>query len=296
MSLNLDSLSKKFGKDFISLKQIYSGFDNDIFVVATSDKKYIYRRAHRNKPTEDILFEKNFSEYMHSKQIPVRSVLVSGSESLLGFCEGQTYSVQQITKKMAFNAGKMLAQFHNVAKEFDVPPFPKRKIDSELLRAISVKDKLKNKYTNGAEFTVIVEQLLQSDFLKAPMNCVIHNDFRVQNVLFLNDTISAILDFDWSCMGRPLKDLSHALVEWSLPDGGEFNPDIFNALFTGYKSVSDNINLDELRYWIDFSCISDTATYLCDTIDDASLGGNILSWMYGKYLFFNKYDINKLCR
>ena len=213
MSLNLELLSKKFSKNFMSYKKIYDGFDNDIFVLITDDNtKYIYRKSLRNKSNEDILFEQNFSDYLLQKNIPVRRVLYPGAESLLEFCDGTSCSVEQISEKMAFNAGMMLARFHDASKGFAGPPLPTRKLELELLRAINLKDKLQNKYTNGTDFISIVERLLQSEFLKTSGICIIHNDFRVQNVLFQDEDISAILDFDWSCVGNPLKDLGHALV------------------------------------------------------------------------------------
>lgn len=295
MSLNLELLSKKFSKNFVSYKKIYDGFDNDIFVLIADDNtKYIYRKSLRNKSNEDIMFEKNFSDYLFQKNIPVRRVLYPGAESLLEFCYGTSFDVEQISEKMAFNAGAMLARFHNAAKCFDIPPLPNRKLESELLRAINLKDKLQNKYTNGTDFISIVEHLLQSEFLKTSGICIIHNDFRVQNVLFQGEDISAILDFDWSCVGNPLKDLGHALVEWSFPDGGKFNQKIFKSFLKGYIGTNTSVDIDALKYWIEFSCISDTATYLCDTINDMPSGGKILSWMYGKYLFFNSQDIAKL--
>lgn len=295
MSFNLELLSKKFSKNFMSYKKIYDGFDNDIFVLITDDNtKYIYRKSLRNKSNEDILFEQNFSDYLLQKNIPVRRVLYPGAESLLEFCDGTSCSVEQISEKMAFNAGMMLARFHDASKGFAGPPLPTRKLELELLRAINLKDKLQNKYTNGTDFISIVERLLQSEFLKTSGICIIHNDFRVQNVLFQDEDISAILDFDWSCVGNPLKDLGHALVEWSFPDGGNFNQKIFKSFFQGYIASKPNIDFNALKYWIEFGCISDTATYLCDTINDMPSGEKILSWMYGKYLFFNGQDIAKL--
>ena len=208
MSLNLELLSKKFNKDFVSYEKIYEGFDNVVFVLVANDNtKYIYRQSLRDKPVEDVMFEKNFSNHLLQKHVPVRRILYTGSESLLDFCDGQSLKVQQITEKMAFNAGKILKKFHDAAKDFNVSPLPSRKLESELLRAIAIKDQLQNKYINGADFISVVEELLQSEFLKTPVKCIIHNDFRVQNVLFRDENISAILDFDWSCVGNPLKDL-----------------------------------------------------------------------------------------
>ena len=295
MLLNLEVLSKKFNKEFVAYKQIYAGVDNNIFIVTVDDNtKYIYRQSLRDKPFEDIMFEKNFSDYLLEKHIPVRRVLYPGPESLLSFCEGESCDVHQISEKTAFNAGVMLHNFHKFAKDFNTFPFPARQLESELLRAIKMKDKLRNKYTNGADFVSIIEKLLQSEFLQTPDKCIIHNDFRIQTLLFQKEAVSAILDFDWSCVGSPLKDLGHALVEWSFPDGGEFNKKIFKSFFQGYTSNNSDIDFYALKYWIEFSCISDTATYLCDTIDDAPSGGEFLSWMYGKYLFFNGQDITKL--
>ena len=295
MSLNLDLLSNKFNKKFTSFKKIYDGFDNNISVLTDEDNvKYIYRESLRDKPIEDMLFEKNFSEYLLQNNIPVRRILYMGTETLLEFCDGKSCQHGQITNMMAFNAGKILAKFHTVSKNFNVPPLPERKIESELLRAISIKDKLENTYINGKEFIDTVEKLLKSNFLHESSTCIIHNDFRIQNVLFNGEEISAILDFDWSCMGNSLKDLAHALVEWSFPDGGKFNSEIFKNFFKGYCACIPNIDLNALKYWIAFSCISDTATYLCDTINDVPAGGKILSWMYSKYLSLRDQDITKL--
>jgi len=295
MSLNLRLLSKKFTKAFVSSKHIYTGSDNYIFLLKTQNSnKYIYRKSRRDKPDTDIKFEKEFSDYLLKQNIPVRRVLYSGSESLLNFCKGTSHSVQQISETMAFNAGQMLAKFHNASKKFNMNSLPKREMTSELARSIKAKTQLQNKYTNGKDFISVVENLLQSKFLKTYDKCIIHNDFRVQNVLFQGKKISAILDFDWSCVGTPLKDLAHALVEWSFPDGGSFNKKIFQSFLHGYSSIRPNIDFNALKYWIAFSCISDTSTYLCDRINDIPSGGKILSWMYGKYLFFDGQDIAKL--
>ena len=69
---------------------------------------------------------------------------------------------------------------------------------------------------------------------------------------------------------------------------------VFKSFLKGYIGANTSVDIDALKYWIEFSCISDTATYLCDAINDMPSGGKILSWMYGKYLFFNSQDIAKL--
>ena len=295
MDLNLECLNSEFGKQFTFLNLIYTGSDNNVYCLTDADgKKYILRQSLRQKNSEDMAFEANFSLFLFKNAIPVRLLLKTGSLSLLSFCEGDTLSFDSVTTTNCFNAGKTLAKFHIVSKNFTQTPFPKRKLTSELERVFPVSDELSKKYSDGLIFVDAVSNILNSSWLKQRNPCIIHNDFRIQNVLFCEDKISAILDFDWACFGNPLKDLAHALVEWSMLDNQPIKKERFLAFLEGYKSIIPNINNDELQFWICFSCLSDTATYLVDRINVAQSGGKIRSWMYYKYLFFKENNIKKL--
>lgn len=292
MKLNIDNLYKLFKIHFTSYKQVYHGPDNELFLLISDDnKKYIFRHSLRKKTTQDRHFEQAFSQFLYDHNIPVRLILKTSENTLLSYCEGKNVKPSELTTDMAFNGGKILALFHKVSKEFNKEILPKRNVADELNRALNIKEKIINKYTDGEIFIKQIQDIL----LNIPeSNMIIHNDFRVQNVLFDKKNISAILDFDWACIGNPIKDLGHAMVEWSYPDGGAFNINIFKAFFEGYKSVAHNIDINQLKYWIAFSCLSDTATYLVDTIDDKPHSDKILSWMYGKYLFFDSQNIAQL--
>lgn len=292
MKLNIDNLYKLFKIHFTSYKQVYHGPDNELFLLISDDnKKYIFRHSLRKKTTQDRHFEQAFSQFLYDHNIPVRLILKTSENTLLSYCEGKNVKPSELTTDMAFNGGKILALFHKVSKEFNKEILPKRNVADELNRALNIKEKIINKYTDGEIFIKQIQDIL----LNIPeSNMIIHNDFRVQNVLFDKKNISAILDFDWACIGNPIKDLGHAMVEWSYPDGGAFNINIFKAFFEGYKSVAHNIDINQLKYWIAFSCLSDTATYLADTIDDKPHSDKILSWMYGKYLFFDSQNIAQL--
>lgn len=292
MKLNIDNLYKQFKIHFTSCTQIYSGSDNDIFLLTSDDNtKYIFRHSLREKPAQDMHFEQVFSKFLYDHNIPVRLILETGENTLLSYCDGKNIKISELTTDMAFNGGKTLALFHKASKEFKKEVLPKRHVADELYRALNIKEKIINKYADGKLFIKQIQDIL----LNVPeSNMIIHNDFRVQNVLFDKTNISAILDFDWACIGNPIKDLGHAMVEWSYPDGGTFNSDIFKAFFDGYKSIVHNIDINQLKYWIAFSCLSDTATYLVDTIDDKPYSEKILSWMYGKYLFFDGQNIAQL--
>ena len=52
--------------------------------------------------------------------------------------------------------------------------------------------------------------------------CVVHGDYRIDNVLFDGDgTLTAVLDWELATLGDPLADFSYLAVQWMLPaDGG----------------------------------------------------------------------------
>jgi len=120
----------------------------------------------------------------------------------------------------------------------------------------------------------------------------VHNDYRPGNVFFGGDKVSAILDFDWSCKGPAIKDVAHALCEWSFPDAAKRHwQDVFDTFLKGYNQMAKNkIKLDNNLYrWICFSCLSDTATYFTDFANENTFKKIASSYMYQKFLYFGRF-------
>jgi len=279
--------------------------DNEVFVVGEKDKKIL--RISKRLPIEDIKFEYEAIEYLFKQGLPVPRLARTKSDSfytlsngavavMFDFLNGQHIQVDKNhlpTTTQAFNAGKGLGLLSNKAIDFAPSAPRKRNIFSELERALTLSDVFIKDFEGGEKFINEVGAVI--DFAKSQKETtgLIHNDYRPSNVFFNdNDEITGIIDFDWSCVGPIVKDLALAVVEWSFPDGQtEANFTIFDAFLDGYNSVADTKwKKDKKLYlWIKLATLSDVATYFCDLANTLDSGKQtIKSYMYQKYLFFNR--------
>lgn len=53
------------------------------------------------------------------------------------------------------------------------------------------------------------------------VTCVVHGDYRLDNIIFKPDReeVAAVLDWELSTLGHPLADFSYFLMAWSMPEG-----------------------------------------------------------------------------
>ena len=71
----------------------------------------------------------------------------------------------------------------------------------------------------------IVMQWMQENQPKKYDNCLIHNDFKYDNVVFKDDTwqeIGAVLDWEMATLGDPLMDLGASLGYWTVATDHDF--------------------------------------------------------------------------
>lgn len=282
--------------------------DNAVFIVGEDNKRRVLRLSKR-LPVEDIVFEHEAVDHLTKggvsapRFLPALSggyyAVVDGAVAVLfDFIEGHHAEADKDhfpTAQQAFEAGKGLANVHNVGRSF-TPSSPRRRtIFSELERTLLLEKIFVEEFEGGKDFIDQVKMAIEFGNAHLKDVGLIHNDYRPGNVFFDDaDRLAGIIDFDWSCIAPITKDVALGVLEWSSPDG-VIEPDfrIFDSFLEGYNLIADvkQIKRPVLYGWIAFAALSDAATYFCDRVQDPTATKRIgSSYMYRKYQFFNKRE------
>ncbi len=280
--------------------------DNFVYLVGTHQKHIV--RVSKRLPVSDIIFEYEVLKMLNDRNVAVAEIketkdgkCYSTIENdlivvVFKFINGHHIQVDKDhlpTKIQAYDAGRFLSSIHNAGMGFITESPRQRNIFKELERVIALRDHFSNSFEGGKDFVSQVTASLEFGKTNHVQEGLIHNDFRPSNVFFDADKVVGVVDFDWACIGPIIKDLALAVVEWSFPDGAtEVNDEIFDSFLAGYNFIAKNpIEKDEQLYrWIQFTTLSDAATYFCDLAEDPlSTKRVIKSYMYRKYLFFSNY-------
>lgn len=282
------------------------GIDNDIYVFKNISGSRAVLRISKRDVTETIEFETKLLCHLFEHQAPVAELLPTRNGDLWGvidgivvvafrFVPGTTLLVENNAKpdtRYACTTGGALGRLHTAGLSFTYDDSKRRTIFTEYERALLRRNSIV-KLEDGPEFLTTIESYLKwAREYKGDIG-IIHNDFIPSNILFNKFSVSAVVDFDWSCRGPLIKDLGIALAEWSLPDGLDRHwEDIFKAFLEGYNTTSpDKILADaDLYKWICFSCLSDACTFFADLLKKDSRVTNVMQCRrYKKFLYFDKF-------
>lgn len=299
--------SKEYNPKVLSASVLRDGPDNTVWlIIADNSQKYVARVSKR-KMKNEIAFEAEWLRFLHISGIPVAPILetrkrktyavLSSGEAVtvFNFISGKHLSVDINTpppKKAVISAAQALAKIHNASRGHIISLPRRRTVFSELERVSGHMLEIKQKVAGGKEFLQEVKESLAWGKAYQFNSTLIHNDYRIGNIIFSrHNNIAAIIDFDWCCLGPAIKDVAHSLAEWSFIDGAKNHcEEVFNAFLDGYNQIAiDPVLLNNNLYrWIALSCLSDVSTYLIDRLEQGEIKPISKSFMYQKFKYFNK--------
>ncbi len=233
--------------NLISYEGIIKGTENTNFKIITTKNKYILTIFEKRVQPEDLPFfmslQKELAINNFKCPLPIKNnkgsiinKLKHKNAVIISFLDGENLS--KIIPEHCQEVGTIIAKFTNITKI------------SKLSRAnslsyknwIKIYESCKNTNDNSYQdyFKVLDKELvfLKNNWPTDLPTAIIHADLFIDNVLFLNNKISGIIDFYFSCNDFIAYELALTANAWCFNEDTTFNLDNFKSLIMGFNSIS----------------------------------------------------------
>tara|TARA_B100000989_G_scaffold210157_1_gene159419 strand:- start:306 stop:1259 length:954 start_codon:yes stop_codon:yes gene_type:complete len=258
---DLDLLIEKYEIGKIeSFHGILEGVENTNYKIVTSEKKYILTIFEKRVDLKDLPFFIDLQKHLASKNIKCPTPISDKNGNiiqniknkkcvLMSFLHGDN-QIKNLAKEHCFEVGKLIGKLHINTHDFKSTRKNYLEI-SELEKITSKCSKLKMKL-----YSELIEKIeTELTFIKKnyPSDLpfgIIHGDAFIDNIFFIEENLSGIIDFYFSCNDFYIYDLSICINAWCFNKRGFFDNKKFNSLIEGYetqrkiqKDEKNNLNI-----------------------------------------------------
>jgi homoserine kinase type II len=226
----------------------------------------LFLRVNEGKSDEDVLFEAEVLRFLAEARYPVAPLLpasdgrpfatVAGRQAMLfAYAAGEEAAREAVTPERCRRIGEQLARLHDLGGAFPGErrnPFGPERVAAWL-------DALEPGGAGDAEIRAALpllrRELARAEALPGAPRGLVHGDLFTDNVLWIGDRVSAILDWEMACTDALAYDLGVALSAWCYAD--RYDGARCTALLAGYRSGRrvEPETLDALHPWTRFAAL-----------------------------------------
>lgn len=184
-------------------------------------------------------------------QDPIRQLDADTAYMVMTFCPGSLETPTTVTPEQMRSLGEVCGQLHRALRTIptDGAPFypgytlqKLRDHHDRCMNALSGDDP--EGYAQAIMLQKPILGALTEDFYARQPKGLAHQDFAVDNILFEDNAVSAILDFDTCYHSYPRRDIGRALLSFAL-DGSCLIKERVRAFQTGYAQ-HESLTLSDL--------------------------------------------------
>lgn len=232
--------------ELVSFKGIAEGVENSNFLLATSQGNYILTLYEKRVERGDLPFFLSLMEHLaehgvtcplpvHDRRGNVLKTLAGRPAAIVTFLKG--FSVRKPRTQHCALTGEVLARLHATAADFRMrrpnalgPAGWRRLFESFADKAGTVADGLGEEISRELAF-------LEECWPRKLPEGVIHADLFPDNVFFLENRLSGIIDFYFACNDILAYDFAICLNAWCFEQDLSFNVTKAKLLFDGYRAI-----------------------------------------------------------
>ena len=237
----------------ISFEGIVKGTENTNYKIITTKNKYILTILEKRVQPEDLPFfmdlQNELAAHGFDCPLPVKNnkksiinKLKDKSAVIISFLQGE--NLTNVMPEHCYELGLKIAKFTNITKNLNLS----RPNSVGYKTWVSIYENFKNINNESYQeyFQILSKELI---FLKNnwPTNlptAIIHADLFIDNILFIKNKISGIIDFYFSCNDFIAYELALTINAWCFNKDVTFNYKNYNSLMMGFENIS-SLNIDE---------------------------------------------------
>ena len=239
--------------NLISFDGIIKGTENTNYKIITSKNKYILTILEKRVQPEDLPFfmdlQNELAAHGFDCPLPVKNnkksiinKLKDKNAVIITFLQGE--NLTNVMPEHCHELGLKIAQFTNITKNLNLS----RPNSVGYKTWVSIYENFKNINNESYQeyFQILSNELI---FLKNnwPINlptAIIHADLFIDNILFIKNKISGIIDFYFSCNDFIAYELALTINAWCFNKDVTFNYKNYNSLMMGFNNIS-SLNIEE---------------------------------------------------
>ncbi len=230
----------------LSYKGIAEGTENSNFLIHAESGAYILTLYERRVAGSDLPFFLGLMEHLAGKGLPcplpvhrrdggVVGQLAGRPAAIITFLEGMW--MRRPTVQHCREVGRALAQLHLAGEDFPMS----RRNALDLAGCRELWEKVRHR---AGEIEAGLADEIDGEFEyllgAGPAGCpagIVHGDLFPDNVFFLGDRLSGLIDFYFACNDLFAYDIAICLNAWCFERDFSFNLTKGTALLAGYQSV-----------------------------------------------------------
>ena len=236
---------------FISHEGIVEGIENTNFKIITEKGNYILTIFEKRVNVEDVPFFMSLQKYLseagfacplpiENKNKKIINKFSNKTAIIISFLEGK--KVNEVKPMHCLQVGKMISNFQKITKNFSEKRRNGLHLNNWKLifsKCLEVKDhnyiELISPIHNELEY-------LENNWPSALPQGIIHGDIFQDNVFFINNKLSGLIDFYFSCNDYYAYELALTTNAWCFSKQNLFLNENFESLIKGYTKLSKITN------------------------------------------------------
>jgi len=229
-----------------SVKGIAEGVENSNYLIQTEAGNYILTLYERRVAEADLPFFLGLMDHLAARGIPCPVPVRDRRGEALGRLCGRPAAIitfldgviaREPGPQHCAALGRAMARLHEAGADFTLTRANALSIDGWQTLAATCAPKADQVQAGLAE--IITEELadLKSLWPEGLPAGIIHADLFPDNVFFLGDALTGLIDFYFSCNDYLAYDLAVCLNAWCFDGRHRFSPAHARALIAGYQEV-----------------------------------------------------------